>query len=68
MSRFPDVKLASENNVSVIGVVYVFEESNLHLPHRRRPAGAFCVLNIKANCLTCFSLIGIWLKGFSGIT
>ena len=48
MGRFPDVEFVSENNVGMIGVVYVFEKSNLHLPHRGRPAGASCVLNIKA--------------------
>ena len=42
------MELAGENNVGVIGVVYVFEKLNLHLPHRGRPAGASCVLNIEA--------------------
>ena len=42
------MEFASENNVGMIGVVYVFEESNFHLPHRGRPAGASCVLNIEA--------------------
>ena len=48
MSRFPDVEFVGKNNVGMIGVVYVFEESNLHLPHRGRPAGASCFLNIEA--------------------
>jgi hypothetical protein len=42
------MEFTSKNNVGMIGVVYVFEESNLHLPHRERPAGASCVLNIEA--------------------
>ena len=42
------MELAGENNVGVIGVVYVFEKLNLHLPHRGRPAGASFVLNIEA--------------------
>ena len=42
------MEFASENNVGMIGVVYVFKKSNFHLPHRGGPARAPWVLNIKA--------------------
>ena len=48
MGRFPDVEFVSENNVGMIGVVYMFKKLNLHLSHRGRLAGASCVLNIEA--------------------
>ena len=37
MSGFPDVKLVGENDVGMVCVVYLLEESDLHFSHRGGP-------------------------------
>ena len=41
------MELVCQNNVCVIGVIYMFKELDLHLSHGGRPGGAFFFLNIE---------------------
>ena len=47
MSGFPDVKFVSKNNIGIVCVVYVLEESDFHFSHGGSPTGTSFILDIK---------------------
>ena len=47
MSGFPDMKFVNKNNIGMVCVVYVLEESDFHFSHGGRPTGSSYILDIQ---------------------